>query len=278
MPELPEVEMVKRYLTANIINKPILDYNFLWPAVLKEITSTHFNKQIHNSMITEVQRQGKYLIFQLNNQFVIISHLKMEGKYFYVTQAHDQILLKNPNNSFIVNFADNSHLIFNDTRKFGSLYLRASDNYQTTAPLINIGADPLQKILTASYLHQAWQSKRQFIKKTLLEQKIMSGLGNIYADEVLFACCINPLRPTYHITLAECQAILDSAMLIFKASIEAGGTTISSFSSGQNHFGTYQHRIKIHRRDIVICPTCHNKVQVIKLNARSTYFCSICQL
>ena len=200
MPELPEVVVVRRSLQNIVKNKIIKDIIILKPKIIKEITPNTFKKSLIGSKITDVTNVGKNIVFHLSNKLYLLSHLRMEGKYFYYEKHH--CIHKHVHIVFI--FTDGSELHYNDMRIFGTFHIRDT-NYLNVLPLSLLAKEP--KDTNYKELFKIIKKKNKHIKTLLIDQSILVGLGNIYVDEVLFASNVNPLRRTNTITLNETKKL-----------------------------------------------------------------------
>ena len=271
MPEIAEVETVRNVLKKQILNKKIIDVNIIYPKMIESDINEFKNILIGNSFV-DILRKGKWLIFKLNDYY-LISHLRMEGKYF-IKNTNDKI---EKHEHVIITFDDKSQLRYHDTRKFGRMKLINDNELDDCEEIKKQGYEPGDKNLTVSYLLDKFKNKRLPIKTTLLDQTIISGLGNIYVDEVLFASNINPLKVTNKINKDEAQRIIDSSNIIIKNAIKYGGTTIRSYTSSLGVKGSYQDYLKVHHRLNMECFNCGSKINKIKVNGRGTYYCPKCQ-
>lgn len=274
MPELPEVETVRKTLQPLLIKHKIIGVRIFLNKIIKTPTTQQFSKQIIGQTINDVQRIGKLLIFILDD-YVLLSHLRMEGKYFL--QKNDEPI--DWKHILLVLDLDNEYqLRYHDTRQFGTFYLQDINEYQKIKPYINVGPEPFDPKVTAEYLKNKWKNKSQSIKPTLLEQNIMSGLGNIYVDEVLFYAKIHPQSITKNLTLMQLQDIINNAKFVLNKSIKLGGSSINTYTSSLGVKGYYQQELQVHTRVNMPCFKCHTTIKKIKVNLRGTYFCSHCQI
>lgn len=269
MPELPEVETVRRQLKKLVLNKLIVgvtsNYDKVFNGDIKELEEVLVNNEI-----IDVERYGKYLVFILKDNHVLISHLRMEGKYF-VRNESDEV---NKHEHIIFHFNNNQNLRYHDTRKFGRMDLRTKDNYLKIDPLHKLGSEP--EFMKDGELYNLLNKKNVFIKVALLDQTIIAGLGNIYVDEVLFLSKIHPNRRTNEITLKEANFITKNAKLVLDKATKLGGTTIKSFSVGEVD-GLFQNELLIHTKVGEPCPVCSSEIIKIKVGGRGTYVCNNCQ-
>jgi len=271
MPEIAEVETVRNTLKMRILNKRIKDVNVIYSKMI-ESDLNDFNNILVGNSFKDIKRIGKWLIFDLG-EYYLLSHLRMEGKYFIknvneVIEKHEHI---------IFTFLDNTDLRYHDTRKFGRMNLIKKDELYETEAIKKQGYEPFDIKLTSEYLLSKFKSKKLPIKTLLLDQTIISGLGNIYADEVLYAAQINPLKSGIEIKKDECERIIESSKIIIDEAIKMGGTTIKSYTSSLGVTGRFQQRLKAHKKEGEPCSICGNPIKRIKVGGRSTYFCENCQ-
>ena len=268
MPELPEVETVRRVLETEILNKKITGIEIFYDKII-DGDKDYFINNVVNHYFKEISRIGKYLIFKLDDDNYILSHLRMEGKYFY--EKNDFPINKHIH---LIFYFDNGYkLMYQDVRKFGRLEYKNNSDLYITPPLSLLGYEPFKR--NYDDLFNKLKNKHIPIKSALLDQHILLGLGNIYVDEVLFSAKINPLRIASSITKAECQKIIDEAEKIFNKAIEYKGTTIRSYTSSLGVSGQYQIFLNVHTKKE--CPICKCSLEIVKVGGRTTYYCPNCQ-
>ena len=271
MPEIAEVETVRNTLKKQILNKKISDVNIIYSKMI-ESNLDDFKKNLIGNEFVDIKRRGKWLMFELHD-FYLLTHLRMEGKFF-LKNNKDKI---DKHEHIIFTFEDGSDLRYHDTRKFGRMNLVKKEDVYEIEAIKKQGAEPFSKELTKEYLFECFKKKSVPIKTLLLDQTIISGLGNIYANEVLFAAFIHPQRLGKDIQLDECQRIVDSTNKIIKEAIKMGGTTIKSYTSSLGVTGMFQQNLMVHKKEGEECKICHHPIIRIKLGGRSTYFCQNCQ-
>ncbi len=271
MPELAEVETVRNTLKERILNKEIKDVNIIYSKII-ESDLEEFKKVLRNNKFIDIKRKGKWLIFELKDHY-LLSHLRMEGKYF-IKDTKEKI---EKHEHIIISFKDNTDLRYHDTRKFGRMKLIKKEDLDKTIEIQKQGKEPMDSTLSSKYLLEKFKGKRLPIKTVLLDQEIISGLGNIYADEVLFASLIHPLKEAKDVTKEECERIIKSSKEIIEKAISLGGTTIRSYTSSLGVTGHYQDYLKVHKREGMPCVICNNPIKRIKVGGRSTYYCEHCQ-
>jgi formamidopyrimidine-DNA glycosylase len=267
MPELPEVETVKEKLKKELLKKRINEVNVFYDGIIATDLSS-FKKNIVNQEIIDITRRGKFLIFELTNYY-LVSHLRMEGKYFIKSNE-----LEINKHDHVIFYFDNFILCYNDTRKFGKMYLVTKDKLLDT-PINKLGKEPWDKELTCTYLKDKF-NKNIAIKTLLLDQSIISGIGNIYADEILFLSCINPSKKGKALKTKDINNIIDNTKKVLEQGIKNRGTTIHSFTS-LGVTGDNQNHLLVHTREGLPCPVCKSIIRKIKVNGRGTYYCPVCQ-
>ena len=273
MPELPEVETVKEALNQTVKGQTIKDIELRYEPMVKNMSADEFKEKLINQTIQAVSRRGKYLVFYFDD-YQLLSHLRMEGKYFYV----DSDFELNPHVHAIFTLENGKRLLYQDTRKFGTyhLYDKAID-LETTAPFQVLGLEPFATEFTPSYVKEKIQNKKKPIKSLLLDQTVVCGLGNIYVDEVLYRARLHPLTSSSELTDKDIENVVKYTVEVLARAIELGGTTIRTFSSSHGVSGTFQNELLVHQRKGENCYECHTPIEKIKVGGRGTYFCPTCQ-
>ena len=273
MPELPEVETVKEALNQTVKGQTIKEIELRYEPMIKNMSADEFKEKLINQTIQAVSRRGKDLVFHFDD-YQLLSHLRMEGKYFYV----DSDFELNPHVHVIFTLENGKRLLYQDTRKFGTyhLYDKASD-LETTAPFQVLGLEPFATEFTPSYVKEKIQNKKKPIKSLLLDQTIVCGLGNIYVDEVLYRARLHPLTSSSELTDKDIENVVKYTVEVLARAIELGGTTIRTFRSSHGVSGTFQNELLVHQRKGENCYECHTPIEKIKVGGRGTYFCPTCQ-
>jgi len=272
MPELPEVETVKNTLKRLVLNRIIKDVNIRYDNIIEYPTSDEFISKIRNQKINDIKRRGKWLIFELDDYF-LLSHLRMEGKYF-LKQVNDDI---DKHEHVIFKLDNGEELRYRDTRKFGKMILVDKDNFNECKPIKDLGLEPWDKNLTVEYLLDKYKNKRLPIKTVLLDQSIITGIGNIYADEILFLSKLNPCKVSSTLTINDCNDIIKYTREVLEHAIELGGTTIRTYESSEGVHGRFQTNLLVHNRKNEKCPNCDMLIEKITVGGRGTYYCKVCQ-
>ena len=272
MPELPEVETVKESLKVRLIGKKIKNVNVIYDNIIAYPNVNDFIKNIENQRINDMHRRGKFILFELDDYY-LLSHLRMEGKYFFKSESDD--ILKHEH--VIFNLDDGEELRYMDTRKFGRMYLIEKENIDKIGPLKELGLEPWDNNLDSEYLLNKYKNKNLPIKSILLDQSIIVGIGNIYADEILFLSRINPLKKGKEISKKEANNIIKYTREVLEEAIKKGGTTIRTYSSVDGVHGLFQEELLIHGKDKGKCPICNSSILKIRVGGRGTYYCPKCQ-
>ena len=272
MPELPEVETVKETLKLKLIGKKIKDIKIYYDGIIAYPDVKEFCSQIKNLTIKDITRRGKWLMFDLD-KYYLLSHLRMEGKYFF--KSKDDKLDNHEHVVFILD--DNQELRYRDTRKFGKMYLIKKEDINSIGPIKDLGLEPWDINLTKEYLKNKYKNKKLPIKTVLLDQSIIVGIGNIYADEILFLSKLNPLIKCCDLKDNDLDNIIKYTKEVLEKAIKLGGTTIRTYTSVDGVHGRFQNELLIHGKDKSDCPTCGQPIEKIRVGGRGTYYCSNCQ-
>ncbi|MDD8048285.1 MAG: DNA-formamidopyrimidine glycosylase [Thomasclavelia sp.] len=266
MPELPEVETVRRTLKNFIIGTKIESLEVLYPRIIEDDIK-EFKDKVEGQTINDIDRDGKYLIFILDD-VAFVSHLRMEGKY----NLKDKNEEYNKHDHIIFHLNNGQELRYNDTRKFGRMKLVDKDNYRSNPPLAKLGPEPFQA--TVEKLYPKFQKTKHPIKDVLLDQTVIAGIGNIYANEICFSMRISPFTPANTLTKPQIKKLIQISSDTLNEAISQGGTTIHSFSSNGID-GLFQVKLKVHLQKK--CKVCGGEIIKGKINGRSTYYCPKCQ-
>ena len=270
MPELPEVRVSSLAINKEVNGLTINNVKVLKPKLIKEISSDDFINQLKGKTIKEVTNIGKFIIFHLSDDLIMISHLRMEGSYHSLDKGekllkHDHVIFE----------FDKFDLAYNDSRMFGIFHLRTKDNYQSTLPISKLAKEPQD--IDVDELFEKLKTKRIAIKSSLLDQTLVLGLGNIYVNEVLFKAGVCPTTPSNKVSKKTLKEILKISSAIMDKSTSMGGTTIKSYVSFNDTSGGYQTLLKVHGKKGIGCVVCNTPLSKSKVGGRGTYFCSKCQ-
>lgn len=273
MPELPEVETVKRTLQHLIVGKTIEKVEIYWPKMIKKpVDSQQFAFLLKGETIQDIARRGKFLKFILN-EYVLVSHLRMEGRY----SVHDDANDINKHVHVIFTFTDGKQLRYQDVRKFGTMHLFPKGEEELSPPLSQLGVEPFSDSFTPEYLYKGLQKTTRTIKTTLLDQKIVVGLGNIYVDEALHKAGIHPLKSAKDVTEDEARILHNSIVQTLQEAVAQGGTTVRSYVNGAGDMGMFQQYLYVYGRKDEPCRHCGAPIEKMKVGGRGTHYCPNCQ-
>ncbi|MBS3971348.1 MAG: DNA-formamidopyrimidine glycosylase [Clostridia bacterium] len=274
MPELPEVETIRRSLEEKINGVTIIGVDVYLEKVVKEPASIDcFKEQVIGKKIERLDRRGKYLLLHLSDGYIIVIHLRMTGRLLYAAQYEDVT----KHTHLIFQVSNNYHLRFVDIRQFGTIYLLKEDELETIKGLAILGPEPLSENFTREFLNERLNKKTKKIKQVLLDQDVVAGLGNIYADEVLFESGILPDRRANTLTEDEINRLYHSIVKIVKEAICHRGTSFRDYVDGEGEKGDHQKYLKVYQRTDQPCNRCQCHIKKEKIAGRSSHFCPGCQ-
>jgi len=265
MPELPEVETVRRDLEKTVVGKKIVGVDIHNAAVIKEPPLEKFEKGLIGAEIKNILRKAKLLILELSNGKSLVVHLKMTGQLVYPGNA------KKSRVSF--NLSDGKILDFNDQRLFAEL--RLMDDWRSLKFIQNLGPEPFD--ITGEIFKKMLLSKKTKIKPLLMDQEFISGIGNLYAAECLFRAKINPQKPANSLSGKEAVNLFKEIIEVLKEAIKCGGSSVDDYVRVSGQPGGYASRLRVYARENKPCLVCKTLIKRIALGGRGTYFCPKCQ-
>lgn len=271
MPELPEVETVRRGLEKLILGKKISNIEIRYPKMIKTDLN-QFQKELPGQVIQSMGRRGKYLLFNLRDK-VLISHLRMEGKYFYYPDE----IPERKHAHILVHFEDGTTLVYEDVRKFGTMELLAPELLDSYFISKKLGPEPTDQDFDLGRFKLALKKSKKPIKSHLLDQTLVAGLGNIYVDEVLWRAKVHPSRHSNSLTAQEARKAHDETIKVLGQAVEKGGSTIRSYTNAFGEDGTMQEFHQVYDKAGQACSRCGSTIEKIQLGGRGTYFCPKCQ-
>jgi len=272
MPEKPEVITVARNLEKRLIGKTISNVQVFWENTIQYPDVSSFVNQLKGQTILKIDTRGKWLVFTLTNDVLLI-HLRMEGRFFF-RSVDDP---KGKHEHVFFTFDDSWQLRFHDTRKFGKMLLLPKSEYLIRPPLSLLGFEYDDEKLTSDYLLSSFAKKSLPIKTVLLDQSIISGIGNIYDDEILFLSGIHPLESAKTLLEEDCKHIIVNTNFVLEKAIAMGGTTIRSYESEEGVHGRFQNELLVHGKEGEPCPVCGSLILKTVVGGRGTYYCPTCQ-
>lgn len=294
MPELPEVENLTRQLKSSLTNCVILDTKILFNK-LRSIVPADLSAKTKGAKILHLHRRAKYIIIDLSNQYSIIIHLGMTGRINIKQNEHNVLedgeVSQNRSCSFnfgswheiqkhdhiIMTLSNNMTLIYNDPRRFGLIDIINTKDLLKHKLFSHLGIEPLEEEFNASYLFEKLKNKKASIKNTIMDNRVIVGVGNIYASEALFLAHIRPDRIATSLTKKEIELLVLAIKEILQKAINAGGSSIRDFVSIDNKKGGFQKLFSVYAKTNLPCSCCGSYIKKITQSGRSSFFCPSCQ-
>jgi formamidopyrimidine-DNA glycosylase len=272
MPELPEVETIRRHLAPHVEGRTLTALEVLDERWSRPLAASEIADAVTGRVVERLGRRGKYLVWQLSGEVFLFCHLRMTGT----------LLLDPPERPphTRVRFgldAGEAELLFVDPRRFGTGELALGEDAHDAFFAARLGVEPLGPEFTGEHLRALARNSRAPIKAFLLDQKRVAGVGNIYADEALFRARIHPLRPAQQLTLKQCRELRDAIVASLHEGLDAKGATIDDFRQPDGVSGSFQDRFLIHLREGEPCVRCGSTVRKLRAAGRGTYVCERCQ-
>lgn len=273
MPELPEVETVKRTLSEFIIGRSIMVLTVHKASVIKIPEAEEFASLVTGRTFDSVERRGKYLLLNLSGGYLMVVHLRMTGRLVYI-KAEEPV----KKHTHVIFHLDNGYeLRFTDQRRFGCIWVVAKEERAKISGLCSLGPEPLGVEFTRVLLGEALRGRQTKIKAFLLNQKMIAGIGNIYADEILFASGIHPERRAGSLNEEEIDRLYTAIRDILSTAVQHRGTSFSDYVDGRGEKGSHQFHLRVYQQAGKDCPRCGSKIIRTKVGSRSSYHCPECQ-
>jgi formamidopyrimidine-DNA glycosylase len=271
MPELPEVETVRRQLAPQLEGRVLCEVQILDPRWTRPGPPAAVEEGLRGARVERLGRRGKYLAWELSGDRHLLVHLRMTGALLYDPPDAP------PHARVHFALGDGHRLVYVDTRRFGTGHLFHSAVARDRYLAERIGIEPMTPEFTVEHLQRAARGRRTPAKTFILDQRQIAGVGNIYADEALFRAGIHPLRPAGRLSRAQLARLRDTIEEVLLAGIEAKGATIDDFRHIDGAWGSFQDRFAVHRRKGEPCPVCGRPVRKLVVGGRGTYVCEHCQ-
>lgn len=280
MPELPEVESVRRGLQQLVTHKTIETVKVDWPRMINtQKPIEEWTEQLIHQEIEAVSRRGKYLVFYLSD-WALISHLRMEGKYQYFPAEEIQVeenFKKSKHTHVRFLMTDQSQLHYHDVRKFGRFELINKEEVESYFDNKKLGPEPTLEAFKLNDFQKKLSKTRRAVKPALLTQEIVVGLGNIYVDEVLFQANIHPATPAQLIDGPSVKKLYHAILDVIDRAVKAGGSSVRTYVNSLGETGSFQEQLKVYGKNGSPCAVCGHTIEKIKLAQRGTHFCPHCQ-
>jgi formamidopyrimidine-DNA glycosylase len=274
VPELPEVETIRRHLAPEVEGRRLAALEVLDPRWSRPLAPVELVAAVEGRVVERLSRRGKYLVWELEGEAYLLMHLRMTGTLLLDPPgepAHTRVRLD------LRDAVTTRRLAFVDPRRFGTGELALGPAALAAFFDARLGVEPLGASFTAAHLYALARASRAPVKAFLLDQQRLAGVGNIYADEALFRAGIHPLRPANRLTRTQCAALRDAVVASLEAGIAAKGATIDDFRDPYGARGAFQDQFLVHRREGLPCPTCGRPVRKMRAAGRGTYVCERCQ-
>jgi formamidopyrimidine-DNA glycosylase len=269
MPELPEVETVRRSLEPFLVGQTVLEVEVREPR-LRRTLAPEFARMLTGRTVRAIDRRGKYLHFQLDNQKIWLVHLGMTGQL--VVGIHEALPL--PHDHIRVALSSGQHLRYNDPRRFGLMIIGTAAEIDAVTML---GCEPLSRDFTTSYLLEKAAGTKRTIKDVLMDQRVVAGVGNIYASELLFRAGVRPDRVATTLDKSVIDQVVKATKIVLREAIRHRGSSISDYRDGEGKEGGFQQRFRVYDRDGEPCRACRTAICRETRGRRSSFFCPNCQ-
>jgi len=272
VPELPEVETIRRTLLPRVLGRRITEVEVREPRLRRRIPDS-FATRLVGQRIEEVERRAKYLLFRLASGDCLVAHFGMSG----TITVHDTRVRPEPHDHVRLRLDDGAELVLNDPRRFGLLLLVAPGEMDELAELRGLGVDPLEGELSVEFFAAALRRSRRPVKNLLLDQTVLAGLGNIYANEALFRAGVRPTRRACRLRRAEVPGLLEAIRDVLREAVDLGGSSISDYRDGNGRPGYFQLRLRVYDRKDEPCSRCGAVIRRVVQTGRSSFYCPQCQ-
>lgn len=271
VPELPEVETVRRKLAPRVEGRVIEQISVLDPLWSAPQPTGHFEDLIAGRRVERFSRRGKYLVLELENERFLVMHLRMTGTLLYDPLPDTRY------SRVEFNLDDGTRILFCDPRRFGTGLVIDGKLALAAYFSVRLGLEPFDDQFGPKYLAEQTEGRKVAIKSLLLDQKRIAGIGNIYADEALFRAGIHPESEAGRLSPDALSRLAPAIVDALTAGIDAGGATIDDFRDPDGAWGSYQSEFLVHRREGLPCPDCETPISKMKVGGRGTYWCKSCQ-
>ena len=273
MPELPEVETILQSLLPLLTGQQVVDSEVHLPKLLQNVSAAEFSRIISGRVVQGMGRRGKYLLFQLSGEHTLVIHLRMTGQLRYTAADLPRV----PHTHIVLKLASGQELRYVDIRQFGYWFIAPDNEIAGVARMDRLGVEPLSPEFSVAGLASLLAGKRGKIKSVLLNQHIVAGIGNIYADEALFLAGLRPDRIAGGLAFGEIARLHAAVTNVLAQSVKLRGTTFSDYLDGLGQQGGFQHQLKVYGRAGEACVTCGETITRLVLAGRGTHYCRQCQ-
>ena len=276
MPELPEVESLRRILARSAVGRTVVSA-IVREARLRRAVATDLPVMIAGRKIEGIGRRAKYLMIELSGDHLMMVHLGMSGSLTHRRADFDGDSFDPRHDHVEFTFDDGSRLVYNDPRRFGLMKLLPRDEVAGLAELKGLGPEPFAKEFDAAYLWRVSRGRTSAIKNLLMDQRIVAGVGNIYASEILFRARVRPTRRAGRVTRAEFESIAPITAEVLREAIGSRGTTFRSYRDSQGQPGRFASKLRVYDREGQPCLECATPIRAAVIGQRSSFYCPRCQ-
>ena len=267
MPELPEVETIRAQLASRLEGRALVRVEILDPRLTRPFDLFEVAEELEGDRVVAVERRGKYLLVRLGSGLSLLVHLRMTGSFGFAPVTHERAVLE---------LDDGSRLVYRDVRRFGT-WLVLEDAELGPYLAAKNGPEPLGPRFTAAWLAGQLARRRAPLKAVLLDQRVVAGLGNIYADEALWRARLNPLRPASTLSEDEVARLHRAVRAALRTGIARQGSTLRDYATPDGASGSMQEEFRVYGRDGLPCPRCRTPIAKARVGGRGTWFCPRCQ-
>jgi len=268
MPELPEVETIIRSLSLSLPGLEVSSFKFLYPGVLRS-SDLKLLEKLKGKKVIRLRRRGKWILIDFDSDLSLLCHLKMSGQFLFCLSKETV----DKHTHFILSFKNETHeLRFRDVRKFGSISCHPTSE---VLKFLHLGPEPLR--VSFSRFQKLFQGRKGRLKNLLLNQKFIAGIGNIYADEILFEAKLHPLTSVFMLEEGELLRLWEAMRFILRKAIEYRGTSIRNFRDAEGQEGGFRGHLRVYGKESFSCPRCGSEIERLRFGGRSSFFCPECQ-
>ncbi|MBI4526087.1 MAG: bifunctional DNA-formamidopyrimidine glycosylase/DNA-(apurinic or apyrimidinic site) lyase [Deltaproteobacteria bacterium] len=272
MPELPEIETICRGLRGRLPGRKIVAVQ-VFDRRLRSPVSQDFSSQLLHRVIVRVERRGKYILIFLEEDKVWLSHLGMSGKLICVKADRHRV----KHDHIVAGLSDGYEVRYHDPRRFGLSLVVSHSELEGLPQLHDLGMDPLDQRFGGGYLHTAARNSKRRIRDLLIDQRVIAGVGNIYANEILFRAGIRPTRRAWQIARSKLESIARETPLLLREAIRWCGTSFSDYRDAEDRFGEFQNHLRVYDREGEPCRVCGAQIRRVPVGNRSAFYCPKCQ-